>query len=615
MSWRISSTKIFFLLTAMILTAHLVQIMLLSHGNYQVLAERQHITDLTLPAARGTIYSADGFTLATNQEAYLVWSNPREVTNSKDYAETLAPFLFPYSFLFFSEEGAEGPAFAEASAGKQEKQEKDLAQREKEYQARLQDSLARQDTFYVPLAHKVSVETRDEIVKLNLNGIHFDLEPKRAYPEGSLAAHVLGFVGKNEDGLDQGYFGLEGFYHGDLSGTPGRVILERDASGKPIPVGALNRHEPEDGRDLVLTIRRELQYLIEKKLADDVAKYDAEAGTAILMDPKTGAIWAMANVPVYQPENWTEELKGETDVSKVDIFSNDAISDNYEPGSVLKTLTMSAALNEKVVTPATTYNDIGPIAYSGHPVRTWDNKYHGVIDIPRILQLSNNTGAAWVGHQLGFDRYEEYLNKFRLGDKTGIDLQGEDTGIVRDRSEWRDIDLATMAFGQGISVTPLQLATIVSTIANDGIMMKPYMVKEIRNSKFEAPNGERTQSIKIEPKEVGRPISEETARQMQLMLRDVVEKGEFKWFVQDAGLDKFAIAGKTGTAQIPEGGHYNPNKTNVTFVGFAPVKDPKFVLLVRLYKPTASTFSAETAVPLWLEMAKNLFLHLGISPK
>lgn len=592
--WRVRLTKIFFLLATVVLAGRLAQIMVFSHRDYQVLAEQQHFANITLPAQRGTIYSADGFALATNEEAYLVWASPAEIgarKSAEEIAEKLAPLLLPYFPT---------PSPVEETPDTQDRQEK--------LQDELAASLSREDTFYVPLAHKVSVETRDKIAELELPGIYADPEPKRAYPESSLAAQVLGFVGKNSQGQDQGYFGLEGYYHGDLSGTPGGVILERGALGKPIPMGALKRIEPEDGRDLVLTLRRELQYLIEKKLAEGVKKYDAEHGEVILMNPENGAILAMAGFPSYNPENWTRELEGETDVSKVGIFSNKAISDNYEPGSVLKSFTMSSALNADVVTPATTYQDNGPVEYSGHLVRTWDNQYHDKINMAELLQLSNNTGAAWVGHKLGFDRFAKYLKKFRLGEKLGVDLQGEDSGIVRDESGWRDIDLATMSFGQGISVTPIQLSTIVSTIANDGVMMRPHVVREIRN-------GRQGQAIKIDPEVLGQPINKETAREMQQMLKSVVEEGEFNWFVKDAGLENFSIAGKTGTAQIPVNGEYDPNKTNVTFVGFAPAEDPKFVMLVRLHKPTASTFSADTAVPLWLDIAKDLFLYFNIAPK
>jgi len=614
-NWRFSFLKAVFTLVPLLIFFKLFYLQILNHAHYQILAENQHWLRREIPAVRGEILSSDGFKLATNEEAYLLFAVPPEIENKDDVVKQLVETLGPEEILGTAKDEKCLPA--QAGKMKNEKLEDgkcvDDADSLKLASEKLVDQLSQPDRYWVPLAHKVSIKTRDQIAQLNLPGIYFESQEKRVYPEGSLAAHLLGFVGKNDAGEDRGYFGLEGYYNGDLSGQKGFAALERDASGKPIPIGGTQIINPENGRTLVLTINREVQYLLEKKLAQGVKKYGAADGTAILLEPETGKILALANYPTFEPENWTDYLGKESDVAKIDIFRDIAIASAYEPGSVLKSVTMSAALEGGTVRPETIYNDRGPMQVGGYLIKTWDNKYHGEIDMAQILQLSNNTGASWIAQKMGFSQYWRFVEKFGLGEKTGIDLEGEAQGIVKPHDEWREIDLATAAFGQGIAVTPIRLATIFATIANNGVMMKPYLVEEIRqeSSKFKV---QSSKLIKLKPQEIGRVISKETAKTLKEMLQSVIEKGEFKWFVKNAGMDKFALAGKTGTAQIPVGGSYDPHKTEVTFVGFAPIKTPKFVLLLKMSKPTASTYSAETAVPLWLEMAKELVIHFNITP-
>lgn len=603
-NWRFGLLRFAFVIATLLVLFKLFYLQVLNHDKYQVLAEKQHWLTLEIPAARGEILSSDGFKLASNEEAYLVFAVPPEIKDKDEVVKQLVAILGPEQILGT----AKNVKLEEGECAVSE----DLTKLAIE---QLAEQLSQPDRFYLPIAHKVPIELRDKIANLNLPGIYFETEQKRVYPEGNLAAHVLGFVGKNDAGEDQGYFGLEGYYNGDLSGQPGFSSLERDAQGKPIPVGGAELTNPENGRTLVLTINRELQYLLEKKLAEGVKKYGASDGTVILLEPSSGKILALADYPTFEPEDWTNYLKEQSDVGKIDIFRDIAVSSAYEPGSVLKSVTMSAALETGVVTPQTTYNDSGPIQIGGHLIKTWDNKYHEEIDIAQILQLSNNTGAAWAAQKMGFSQYWQFVKRFHLDEPAGIDLEGESGGIVKQYDEWGEIDLATAAFGQGIAVTPLRLAMIFGTIANDGVMMKPRLVDKIIDENDQIPNSKFQKIIEVKPEEVGTVISKETAQTMKEMLQSVIEKGEFKWFVKNAGMDKFSIAGKTGTAQIPEGGQYDPHKTQVTFVGFAPVENPKFVLLVKMSKPTTSTYSAETAVPLWLLMAKELMLHFGITPR
>lgn len=555
---RLNIVRIVFLILCTIIVGRLFSLQIINHGKYQVLAAKQHYYKRELIAERGKIYSSDGTLLATTQEAYLLYINPQEVED----VDALVEFLMK-NIAFKSGPCLLSEAFDSAQNKKNEcKLDEDgMKDAVKEKEESLKQSLSEEGRLWVPIMHGLSASLRDDLDAADMPGVYFESEKVRSYPEKELAAHVLGFVGSDEFGRPTGYFGLEGYYNGELTGTHGYIISEIDASGKPIPIGVFEPTEPKPGMDLVLTIRRELQYMLDQKLKEGVEKYRADYGSYILLNPKTGEVLAMGNYPSFDPGNWNEFLKGESDVSKVTNFKNYAISDNYEPGSVMKALTMSTGLDTGVITPDYIYNDTGPLPVQGYEIRTWNDKYHGNINIAKILQLSDNPGAAHVGMKIGSEKLQQYLYNFGIGAKTGIDLQGEEQGLVKPPSTWTDIDVATAAFGQGISVTPLQLISAMATIANNGVRMQPYVVKELHDPV-------ENETIYLNPKFSTRVISEDTARTMRSMLQSVVDEGEFQWFVQHEGLDNYPIGGKTGTAQIPVAGGYDPNKTNVTFVGF-----------------------------------------------
>jgi len=609
------------------LVVRLGQIMILDHAHYQALAYDQHIVEQELSAKRGEILTSDGYPLVNNTQTFLVFAVPQEMIDKKSQINVITDTIMGWLAnepvdekihkRLYTDHDEESFKIALPTSLHSLRYMFPLDQLDwKPYMKEsLHDTIAKlcaqENNQFVQLLSDVTKEQADTLVTKEKMGLHVLSGTRRTYPEGTMLSQVLGFVGKDEQGFDKGYFGLEGFYEGDLSGRAGYAITETDVSGKPIPYGESYRKEPADGRDLVLTINRELQYLLEKKLQEGVEKYGAKNGTAVLMDPYSGGILAMANYPSYFPEYWTDELKGESDVSNVGVFRNLAIGGNYEPGSVMKPITISMALNEGLVNPSTTYEDNGPVVYSGFPVRTWNNKYLGTITMTQILEHSINTGAAWVGHQVGFDTFSTYLSAFGFGDVTGVDLQGEEMGIVRDPSSWRDIDLANMSFGQGISVTPLQMVTVFSSLINGGHLYKPHIVKRL----IDYDSLGNITPIEIPSEEVSSPISADTSESMRLMLGRVVTDGEFKWFVSHAGMQDYSVGGKTGTAQIPVHGQYDPNKTNTTFIGYASIESPKFVLLFKLSEPSASTYSADTVVPLWFEYARDLMVYFNIAPK
>jgi stage V sporulation protein D (sporulation-specific penicillin-binding protein) len=568
-----------FVLVSLLFIFRLFFIQVVDHARYRAMAQEQYWNLQDLPARRGDILSADGFLLATTQNHYLMYAEPQRMDvkdrTAKDLAELIISIRYP----------------------EEENKEELLEEHVIRYTNIFNSSL-----FWAVLERNVTPHEKELIAGKNFTGIGFENSPVRYYPENNLASHVLGFVASNEKGDKQGYYGIEGRLDADLRGKPGRIIEEKDALGAPILVGGYKRVDPINGRDIVLTIDRSVQYIVEKRLKEGVERYDAVSGSVIVSDPNTGDIIAMANYPDYQPGNFLEEAKESTESSQRKTIEriNLAISETYEPGSVMKPLTVSAAVDMKKVNPNTTFEDNGPISYSGHTIDNWDGKHHGTQTIVQLLQKSNNIGAAWVGHILGPKNLAQYYRDFGIGMKTGIDLEGEDTGTVRDPKTWTDIDTANISFGQGVSATPLQVLYVFNTIANGGYLVQPKIISKVIDE---------GKVIEMPSKNIRRVISKNTADTMSGMLVEAVAGGESKYF----NLKDYHIAGKTGTAQIPLDGKYDPKKTNATFTGYLATSR-KFSMIVRLDRPSVSTYAAETAVPLWMQITDDLVKYYGIPP-
>jgi len=393
---------------------------------------------------------------------------------------------------------------------------------------------------------------------------------------------------------DKGYFGIEGFYDLALKGKSGFLIREKDASGNPILLGDEKRIPFEDGQNLELYLDRSVQTIIEDNLKKGIEKYGASEGLVAVMDPITGGIIGMAATPSYDPSKF-----GEYDAQ---VYPNPIVANTYEPGSTFKTLVMAAALNEKAVDVQTKFNEEGPIKIGQYYIRTWNDKYNGQLNMSQILEKSSNPGMVFVANKLGKDKFIEYLNKFGIGKKTGIDLEEEATSEIKAKDTWSDIDLATASFGQGIAVTPIQMLQAVASLANKGNLMEPQIVKKISDK-----NGK---VIIKNPKIIGTTVDQKTAKMITDMMVSAVDNGDAKW----AKPKGYRIAGKTGTAQIPVAGHYDVQKTIASFVGFAPADKPKFVILVALREPQSSPWGSETAAPLFFNITKELFTYYGISP-
>ncbi|MCR4263817.1 MAG: penicillin-binding protein 2 [Candidatus Roizmanbacteria bacterium] len=529
----------------------------LSHDSLSKLADNQHFYRWEIPPARGEIRSSDGTPLVANQTAYLVFAEKKYVTSIEEYTKKLSPIL--------QEE--------EASVS----------------------ALLTEHDVWVPIKHQVEEQTVDKIRELELAGLGFEREDRRFYPESSMAAHLLGFVGKDALGRPKGYFGLEGFYDKELAGQPGFLLQERDAYGNPIVIGKIDRIEPKNGRSLVLYLDKTIQFIAETKLKKALEKYGAKAGNVVILDPKTGGILASASYPNYDPLIFAEFPD--------EYYRNPVVADSYEPGSTFKPLVMAKAFELKKIKPTDTYDESGPVTVSGYQIKTWNSEYHGEISMSEILQYSSNVGMVHISGKLGKDDLLTFLSDFGLGSKTGIDLQEEAETYMRPVEEWRDIDLATASFGQGIAITPIQMVRAIAAIANNGVLMEPRLVKEIVSD-----DGKK---IEIPPKEVRRLYSAPTAKVIAELMVDAVEHGEAKWTVTKG----FRIAGKTGTAQIPVEGHYDSEKTIASFVGFGPVEEPRFVMLVTLREPTTSPWGSETAAPLFFDIANELFPYFGMYPQ
>lgn len=561
-----------FVVVSVLVALRLFIVQVVQHSFYEGLATNQHELVKQLLPERGEIYAKDKYSdtgltvLATNQTLHHVYLNPLQVEDARLIAEVVSPIL-----------GLD-PEVVYARASKEGDQ-------------------------YEPLKHQVNDQQLEAvqaaIEEYELRGVHSTEEEGRYYPEGTISGSITGFVGVVEDAR-VGQYGLEGYYEDELSGVAGSLSTELDASGRFIAVGDKSIVEAQDGDTLILTIDKNIQYKACTLLAEAVEARQAEQGSVIVMDPNTGAIMAMCNAPLYDPNKYSE-------VEDIAYFSNDAVTDQYESGSVLKPLTMAAGINEGVVTPYTTYEDTGQIKVADFTISNSDFEQkgaHGTVDMVYVLQESLNTGSIWVANQVGDEKWYQYLQRFGFGEPTGIGIGGEYGGNITAVAKLQEVYTATSSYGHGMTVTPMQLVQAYGALANGGAMMKPYIVDQVVKT-----NG--YQEI-TEPEEAGRPISAETARTMGAMLVRVIDEGH----ATKAQVDGYFMAGKTGTALIPKenGVGYDEFRHKDTFVGFGPVSDPQFVVLVKMDEPKDVRFAAASVAPVFGDLASYLVNYLQIPP-
>lgn len=440
---------------------------------------------------------------------------------------------------------------------------------------------------------------RDSGMELRIEGLAFHMTSHRFYPEGDLVANIIGFVAETESG-EMGRYGLEEFFNTELSGEPGYLKGERGVSNTVI-VNDREYVPAKDGSDLILTLDRGVQYQACKSLEESIDRFQAEGGTVIAVHAKTGAILAMCSLPSFDPNNYRE-------VSDVSLYNNPAILYQYEPGSVFKVVTMAAAIDGSQMTPSTTYRDEGAIMISGwpRPVRNSDfstKGSHGLVDMNYALESSLNTGAIFAMRQIGEEAFANYVKNFGFGERTGIELGAESPGNINNllRNRIREIDAATASFGQGIAVTSLQMLMSYQAIANDGALMKPYIVQAISDKN----NGKIKE---VRPQVVNQVVSSQAANTVLAMMVNVVENGHAK----AAQIPGYYIGGKTGTAQVATAGGYSADKFIHTFIGVAPVDNPQIVMLTRLDAPQGVRFAESTVVPLWEKIANFMLKYYQI---
>ncbi|MFA5945334.1 MAG: penicillin-binding protein 2 [Patescibacteria group bacterium] len=455
--------------------------------------------------------------------------------------------------------------------------------------ARLIARLSKKDDPSEPVARGVSEEQLELIKGLNDPAISYELEDGRAYPEDGFDGHVIGFLGKDDAGTAKGFYGIEGYFQDFLAGQLGSLYSQ--GFGKKQFTPAI------DGGDVVLTIDRTLEVKTCEILQTAVDKYSAKGGSVVIMEPKTGRILAMCGVPTFQPATYNKE----TDFS---VYNNPSIYTAYEPGSIIKPLTMAAALDIGAVKPESTFTDSGTVKVDDITIHNANDKIFGTVSMIEVLEESINTGMVWVERHMGSPALKEYFERFGFGALTGVELKSEASGTVASLNNSAEVYSATAAFGQGVTMTPIQIASAYSALANGGEYMKPHIVDELRY-----PDGTVD---KILPEVVRQVVSEKTATTIGAMMVSVVEYGHGK----KAGVAGYYVAGKTGTAQVADDrGKYSETAFNGSFAGYAPVKDPRFVMVVKIEEPKDVLFAEVTAAPVFHDIASFLLKYYGVAPE
>ena len=553
MKKRVGSLFLMWAAVTLFLIGRLFWVQVARNEHYRKLALDQRLYPVPVDARRGTIRDVKGRELAVSISADAVYAIPADIDDPLDTAKQVSKIL-----------GLDVETVRK----------------------KLSEPLA---TVWID--RRVDPEKAAVLRKLNLRGIGFAERGQRFYPKDTLAAHVLGIVGIDNQGLE----GIEVQYDSFLRGTRGQVRSERDATGKEIPGGITQFIPPVDGNDLYLTIDEVIQYIVERELDKGMAELKAKRGMILAMDPKTGAVLAMASRPAYNPNRYFEEPDS--------LRRNPIVSDTYEPGSTFKIITAAAALEERIVRPDDTFFDPGFIKVADRYVRCWLAGGHGSQTFTEATENSCNVVFATLGTKLGQERFYRYIQAFGLGSSLGIDYPGEATGLLQRPKNVGPVELANISFGQGISLTPIQLLSALSTIANGGTLMRPHLV-----SKIVDPDGFVIKEFQKDP--IRQVISQETSKELSLILESVVVNGSgFR-----AKVPGYRVAGKTGTAEKPEAGGYS-DKRVASFLGFAPVEDPKIAILVIWDEPDVGiSYGGVLAAPAFQAILKDVLRYMEIPP-
>jgi cell division protein FtsI/penicillin-binding protein 2 len=534
------------------------------HGQLVQLANQEDLRAIQIYAGRGSIYDANGKILALSVTEDEVIADPdvlRSVNAISRTAATLGEVLKLPTALLRSELNMPG-AYLQIRDTKQQ---------------------------VVLLLQQQSNRLSALIAKNDLPGIALIPVVQRVYPDGGLAAQVLGFV-RTSNG--EGQYGIEQQYNQQLAGQPGLLYTAVDAAGDPLATVPQRQTPAVLGESVTLTIDANIQYWVEQGLVDTVKQMDADGGTVIVMDPQTGAILAMASLPSFNPNRYSQATLAD--------FVNPAVSSTYDPGSVMKAMTMAMGIDSGVITPDSTYNDTGSATIDGVTLHNWDNSAHGNINMTQVLRYSANTGAIWAAYHIGTVRFTSYLNDLGFLQPTGLGLPNEAAGS-RDQSSPADLTMSENAFGESIAVTPLQMVMAYGALANGGLLMRPYIVSSVAASNGQDP------VTQYGPQSVRQVVSPATAQTVTQMLVQSAAVSEAQMNL----VQGYTVAAKTGTS-TPDTS--NPSDTFASVVGYAPATHPRFVILVKLDHPRATIFGGSAAGPLWRALAEQLFVYFQIPP-
>ena len=559
---RVSLLFILIVIAATVIVSRLFFLQFLQHGFYSALARGQQQVFETIPPERGEILLTDKNSetsaLAVNREYPYVYAVPKDVEDKEKSAKILAEII-----------------------GQDEKA--------------ILDKLSKPDDLFEKIGQRLNEEQAQKIMDLKIKGIGIKAEKLRYYPYGSLAAHLSGFLGDSQEG-SVGRYGLEGYYEQILHGTPGSLVGEKDARGTILKSLGENENAARAGDDLILTIDPNVQSIVEEKLKIEIEKWSADAGTVIVMDPITGAVRAMASYPNFNLNNYSE-------VEDAGVYANPAVSHIFEPGSVFKPITLAAGLDSKAITPSTTFENTGSVKIGNYTISNVVQEAIGTRTMTETLEESLNTGAIFAEQKTGDETFKKYVQDFGFDEKTGIDLFAETQGNIANLSENRPINFATASFGQGIAVTPIAMANAISAIANNGQLMRPYVVQVIRHA-----NGQEEKTV---PKVIRKILSQRTVTDLTAMMVSVVRNGTGK----RAQIEGYTIAGKTGTAQVANSDRRGYSDKDIhTFAGFFPAFDPKVLIFIKLDDPKGVRYAEGSAVPLFKEIAQYLITYYSIPP-
>lgn len=556
---RLKGLILFVIAVSGIIVWRLFQKSVVEHPLYAARAESQYEVSKDLPSKRGTILAQDAelgqlVPLAATEERFDISVVPKNVKDKAAAAHELAT-------LFGVDE---------------------------------HDVLVKISTdklYLPPIVRGVTKDQRDTLVGEGFAGLLIEKRNERVYPENQIAAQVLGFV--NREG--KGSYGIEGYYDADLRGTAGSVVGEKDTLGRII--STLKQTDPENGVNIELTIDHNLEFAVERRLQQGIADTGAVSGQAIVMNPTNGEILAMASLPSFDPNKYGDAA------ATPELFRNPTVSTVYEPGSIFKPLVMASAIDLGKIEPDTQETFGAYVTVQGYDIHTALNKAYGKETMTQVLENSDNVGMVWVANKMTNDEMHDKLASLGINQTTGVDLQGEVQGSFLPARQWQTINRATMSFGQGVSVTPLQMIRAWSAVINGGTLVTPHLVRSL--------SGQRGVTLSADLPTKAGIVSPETSAKVRGMLQSVVDHGPYG----HARVPGYPIGGKTGTAQIAdETGHYSETEFTHTFMGFFPVDAPQYIILVKLDKPTSAPFAESTVGPVFHDLSQYIFNYYKLPP-